>query len=274
MNAADELEMKVTIIIPARFKSTRFPGKPLVELNCFGGVKKSLINLTWEAARKVRGVDDIYVATDDLKISEVVKEFGGKVILTSKNCVNGTERCAEAFEKHSIESDLVVNFQGDAPLTPPSFIEHLIEDMKKKSNTDMATPVLRLDKTAYKNFRLDRKKGLIGGTTVTFDSKGYALYFSKEVIPYLEIEKLSASYLIPAFHHVGVYAYKPKVLKEYVKWKEGKLEKLEGLEQLRFLENGKKIKCVEVDGKGQFFWELNNPEDVERIEKVLKEKSI
>ena len=262
--------MKTVIIIPARFESVRFPGKPLVELDCGMGVKKSLIHLTWEAAKKVRDVDEIFVATDDRRISDAVNEFGGKTIMTSKSCKNGTERCAEAVEKISIKPDIVINFQGDAPLTPPWFVEDLIENIALDPTADMATPVLRLDKETYHNFRIDRKKGLVGGTTVTFDSKGYALYFSKEMIPYFEMEKLNRSGLIPMFHHVGIYAYRPKVLQEYMVWPEGLLESLEGLEQIRFLENNRIIKCVEVDSKGRLFWELNNPQDVERIEKVLQ----
>ena len=263
-------KMKTVIIIPARFQSVRFPGKPLVELNCGMGVKKTLIHLTWESAKQVRGIDEIFVATDDLRISDAVNEFGGKAILTSKSCKNGTERCAEAIEKISTKPDIVINFQGDAPLTPPWFIEALIENIAKDTTVDMATPVLRLDKKSYQNFRTDRKKGLVGGTTVTFDSKGYALYFSKEMIPYFELKKLNRSRLIPMFHHVGVYAYRTKVLEEYMVWPEGLLESLEGLEQIRFLENNRIVKCVEVDAKGRLFWELNNPEDIERIEKVLK----
>ena len=262
--------MKTVIIIPARFESVRFPGKPLVELDCGMGVKKSLIHLTWEAAKKVRDVDEIFVATDDRRISDAVNEFGGKTLMTSKNCKNGTERCAEAVGKISIKPDLVINFQGDAPLTPPWFVENLIKNIAKDPNADMATPVLRLDKETYHNFRTDRKKGLVGGTTVTFDSRGYALYFSKEMIPYFEMEKLNRSELIPMFHHVGVYAYRPKVLQEYMVWPEGFLESLEGLEQIRFLENNRIVKCVEVNSKGRLFWELNNPQDIERIEKVLK----
>ena len=265
--------MKTVIIIPARFQSVRFPGKPLTKLNCGMGIKKSLIHLTWEAAKKVRGADEIFVATDDQRIYDAVNRFGGKAIMTSKSCKNGTERCAEAVEKMSANPDIVINFQGDAPLTPPWFIETLIENIKKDPTSEMVTPVLRLDRKTYHNFRTDRKRGLVGGTTVTFDSQGYALYFSKQMIPYFELEKLNKSDLIPMFHHVGVYAYRPKVLEEYISWTEGFLESLEGLEQLRFLENNRIVKCIEVESKGQLFWELNNPEDVKRIEEVYRAKN-
>ena len=261
--------MKTVIIIPARFQSVRFPGKPLVKLNCGMGVKKSLIQLTWEAANKVRDIDEIFVATDDRRISDAVNEFGGKTVMTSKSCKNGTERCAMVLEDIKLESDVIINFQGDAPLTPPSFVGTLIEVMKQNRNIDIATPVLRLNYSEYKRFQTDRKIGLIGGTTVTFDKNGLAMYFSKEIIPFCDEKKISKASVVPIFQHVGVYAYRPKVLKEYLTWPESELEIIEGLEQLRFLENGKVIKCAEVENKGQVFWELNNPEDVPRIEGEL-----
>lgn len=261
--------MRTIIIIPARFQSVRFPGKPLVQLTSKVGVKKSLINLTWEAAKTVQGVDDVFVATDDQRISDAVNKFGGKVIMTDNWCKNGTERCAMAIRQITSEPDLIINFQGDAPLTPSWFIESLIESMINDEDAEVATPILRFDNETYQNFRADRKKGLIGGTTVTFNNKKYALYFSKEMIPYFENDQLTMPSLIPMFHHVGVYAYRPKVLEEYISWPEGFLESLEGLEQLRFLENNRVVKCIEVDSKGQLFWELNNPEDIERVEAAL-----
>jgi 3-deoxy-manno-octulosonate cytidylyltransferase (CMP-KDO synthetase) len=133
----------------------------------------------------------------------------------------------------------------------------------------MATPVVRLDRLTYGHFIKDRKKGLVGGTTVVFGVDKYALYFSKEVVPFIDLDKLSAEAEIPVFHHVGIYAYKPSALQSYMDWPVGKLEKLEGLEQLRFLENNQLVKCVSVSAHGRVFWELNNPDDVERIEKIL-----
>ena len=134
----------------------------------------------------------------------------------------------------------------------------------------MATPVLRLDEESLNEFRLDRASGRVGGTTAVFDNGGNALYFSKEIIPYFEEKRSKQDKNCPIFHHVGVYAYRPDALKTYMSLPEGPLEQLEGLEQLRFLENGHKVKCVEVDAKGRIFWELNNPEDVERIENAMR----
>ena len=260
--------MKAVIIIPARYGSTRYPGKPLVPLRTREG-KKSLIQLSWEAANKVSGISEIYVATDDKRIEEHAVAFGAKVIQTSSKCKNGTERCAEAVSNARLEAEIIVNFQGDAPLTPSWFVEEIIASLKADKSTDMATPVLRLDRKSYNLFFEDRKSDRVGGTTVVFDKDMYALYFSKELIPFFEISKIEQDKPIPCYHHVGVYAYRKNILREYLSWPESKLEKLEGLEQLRFLSENKKVKCVEVSSRGNVFWELNNPEDVQRIEKVI-----
>ena len=260
--------MKAVIIIPARYGSTRYPGKPLAPLRTREG-KKSLIQLSWEAANKVSGISEIYVATDDKRIEEHAVAFGAKVIRTSSKCKNGTERCAEAVSNARLEAAIIVNFQGDAPLTPSWFVEEIIAGLKADKSTAMATPVLRLDRKSYNLFFEDRKSDRVGGTTVVFDKDMYALYFSKELIPFFEISKIEQDKPIPCYHHVGVYAYRKNILREYLSWPESKLEKLEGLEQLRFLSENKKVKCVEVSSRGNVFWELNNPEDVQRIEKVI-----
>ena len=260
--------MKAVIIIPARYGSTRYPGKPLVPLRTREG-KKSLIQLSWEAANKVSGISEIYVATDDKRIEEHAVAFGAKVIRTSSKCKNGTERCAEAVSNARLEAEIIVNFQGDAPLTPSWFVEEIIAGLKADKSTDMATPVLRLDRKSYNLFFEDRKFDRVGGTTVVFDKDMYALYFSKELIPFFEISKIEQDKPIPCYHHVGVYAYRKNILREYLSWPESNLEQLEGLEQLRFLSENKKVKCVEVSSRGNVFWELNNPEEVKRIEKVI-----
>lgn len=261
--------MKTLILIPARYASTRYPGKPLAALRQPNGTTKTLIQMTWEAARTVAGIDDIWIATDDDRIRTNAKGFGAHVIMTSKSCENGTARCADALARMEVTPDLVINLQGDAPLTPPWFIEALIETMEADPGIAVATPVLRCDALTYGHFVEDRHNGRVGGTTAVFDCKGDALYFSKEVIPYLPEKERENDGPKQVFHHVGVYAYRPKALVAYSGWKAKRLETLEGLEQLRFLENSMKVRCVEVDGRGRVFWELNNPADVARIETVL-----
>lgn len=259
--------MKTAIIIPARYASTRYPGKPLVPLKGADGLSKPLIQRTWETAARINGVDNIFVATDDNRIAECAAGFGGRVIMTSTACANGTERCAEALVKLAEIADIVVNLQGDAPLTPSWFVKALIEAMRERPEVSVATPVLRCDAQTYAHFKADRAAGRVGGTTAVFARDMKALYFSKEVLPYVPEEKTAGT--PPVFHHVGVYAYRPEALHNYVTWAEGPLESHEGLEQLRFLENGEPVICVEVEARGRVFWELNNPVDVARIEKEL-----
>ena len=256
------------IIIPARYASTRYPGKPLVPLKGPDGAK-SLIQRTWEVGISVAPAADVFVATDDSRIADVVAGFGGQVILTDPACRNGTERCADAIAQADLSTDLVVNLQGDAPLTPPWFITDLIAAMHADPAIDVATPVLRCDRATLAHFQEDRRHGRVGGTTAVMDARGQGLYFSKEVIPHVGDQSFDRDADVPVFHHVGVYAYRPRALAQYLAWPEGPLETLEGLEQLRFLENGAALKCVTVQGKGRVFWELNNPADVARIEQVL-----
>ncbi|MGB1484165.1 MAG: cytidylyltransferase domain-containing protein, partial [Paracoccaceae bacterium] len=153
--------MKTSIIIPARYASSRFPGKPLVQLQLPNGAQKSLIELSWQAARAVKGVEDVFIATDDRRIAEAVELFGAKVIMTSEQCANGTERCAEAVERAKLTSDLIVNLQGDAPLTPAWFVEKLIKAMQDDPTAEMATPVLRLDRLTHGHFLEDRRNGRV-----------------------------------------------------------------------------------------------------------------
>lgn len=259
--------MSVLIAIPARYASTRYPGKPLVELTGSTGRSRSLIERSWRAAMKVDGVDRVVVATDDDRIREAAEGFGAEVVMTSDRWRNGTERCAEVLDILG-EHDLVVNLQGDAPLTPPWFIEALIDALGTDESADIATPVLRCDGAALNGFLADRRAGRVGGTTAVFDRRNHAMYFSKEVIPFTA-GHFDDDAETPVFHHVGVYSYRAAPLRAYPTWPVGPLERLEGLEQLRFLENGLQVLCVEVDARGRQFWELNNPEDVPKLEGMM-----
>ena len=260
--------MSVLIVIPARYASSRYPGKPLVALTGATGVSKTLIERAWIAAKSVKGLVRVVVATDDIRIQKAAQDFGAEVIMTSTEAQNGTERCAEAVEQLPVDYDIVVNLQGDAPLTPPWFVEDLIAGMRANPEADIATPVLRCDGETLNALLHDRKAGRVGGTTAVFNADGHALYFSKEVLPYTSDRYEDAS-ATPVFHHVGVYAYRPPSLLAYPAWSAGPLETLEGLEQLRFLEQGRRVLCVEVEAKGRQFWELNNPDDVDRIEAMM-----
>ncbi|OYU38112.1 MAG: 3-deoxy-manno-octulosonate cytidylyltransferase [Pseudorhodobacter sp. PARRP1] len=258
--------MSVLLVIPARYASQRYPGKPLVSLKGPDG-EKTLIMRSWQAAMSVRGIDRVVVATDDMRIRDHAQGFGAEVVMTSTAAHNGTERCAEVAEALP-GFDVVVNLQGDAPLTPAWFVEDLVAGLRAAPDADIATPVLRCDGRALNGFLADRRAGRVGGTTAVFGAGMRGLYFSKEVIPFTG-KTYADTQPTPVFHHVGVYAYRPAALRAYPGWPVGPLEALEGLEQLRFLENGRQVLCVEVDGKGRVFWELNNPSDVPVIEAAL-----
>lgn len=265
--------MSVLLVIPARYASTRYPGKPLVELTGATGMSKSLIHRSWQAAKSVRGIDHVVVATDDMRIKEAAEGFGAEVVMTSETCRNGTERCSEALKNLGGGYDMIVNLQGDAPLTPHWFVEDLVDGLRGAPEADVATPVLRCDGRAHRSFVEDRAAGRVGGTTAVFTRDSHALYFSKEVIPFTG-RTYPDDAPTPVYHHVGVYAYRPDVLHAYADWGEGKLEQLEGLEQLRFMENHRPVLCVEVEARGRQFWELNNPEDVPRLETMMREMNL
>jgi len=262
--------MSVLIVIPARYASTRYPGKPLVGLTGASGTSQTLIERSWLAACEVTGVDRVVVATDDARIRDAAQGFGAEVVMTSEDCQNGTERCAEAHAALGGGFDIIVNLQGDAPLTPHWFVEDLIAGLNADAAAQVATPVLRCDGRALNGFLDDRRAGRVGGTTAVFTADRHALYFSKEVIPFTP-DRYADDADTPVFHHVGVYAYRPEALAAYPGWAAGPLERLEGLEQLRFLEQGHTILCVEVQARGRQFWELNNPQDVPRIEAMMAE---
>jgi 3-deoxy-manno-octulosonate cytidylyltransferase (CMP-KDO synthetase) len=265
--------MPVLIVIPARFASARYPGKPLVHLKGATGASRSLIERSWLAARAVSGVDRVVVATDDDRIKAACDAFGAEVVMTSSDCANGTERCAEAHAALGGGYDVVVNLQGDAPLTPHWFVEELVAGLRAAPDAGLATPVLRCDGATLSSLLADRRAGRVGGTTAVFSASRQAMYFSKEVIPFTA-ETYRDDAPTPVFHHVGVYAYRPAALAAYPTWPVGPLERLEGLEQLRFIENGRAVLCVEVQARGRQFWELNNPEDVPRLEAMMAEMGL
>src|SRR4051794_19546478 len=205
--------MNNVILIPARYQSSRYPGKPLVELKGAGGVTKPLIQRSVEAARRVGGVSSVFVVTDDERIANACSGFGVGVIMTSPECRNGTERCAEALASlHDL--DLVINLQGDALLTPAGFVEALIARMEQDRDALVATPAMRLRSEEVRVLLAEEAAGRVGGTSVVTDTHGYALYFSKRLIPHLPARALDGENS-PVRLHVGVYAYRPDALERY-----------------------------------------------------------
>lgn len=243
------------IVIPARWASSRFPGKPLARL---GG--HTLLARTIAAGREVNGAGRLIVATDDTRIALEAEAAGAEWVMTSPACANGTERVAEAVAALGDAHEIVVNLQGDAPLTPPWFIEALVAAMRADPAIAVATPVLPTPPDHLARLRADRAAGRTGATTAVVRADGNALYFSREVLPHGGAAVL---------HHVGVYAYRRDALLAYPRLPEGEAERAEGLEQLRFLEHGVNVACIEVNARGRDFWEVNHPEDIARVEAIL-----
>jgi len=239
--------MKFVGIIPARYESTRFPGKPLVMIK-----DKPMIQWVYENASKA--LDDLCVATDDDRIYDAVKSFGGKVVKTLPTHQSGTDRCAEAAELLSLETDfdVVINIQGDEPFIQADQIELLKSCFE--SDADIATLVKKID-SAEEIFNPNRPK-------VVLDNDKNALYFSRSPIPHIRGKEEKDWILSHDFWaHIGMYAFRAGVLQEITALKQGKLELAESLEQLRWLENGYKIKTAETHMQSIG---IDTPEDLEK----------
>lgn len=242
-------------IIPARYASTRFPGKPLVEID-----GKTMIRRVCERASGV--ITDVVVATDDDRIYNAVKEFGGNVVMTSDHHRSGTDRCAEALNIYSKSInktfDVVINIQGDEPFIRPEQIE-LLKDCFNDSQTQIATLIKPITDNQVV-FDPNRPK-------VVTDSKGFALYFSRSPIPYIrDKEQTHWSATQIYYQHIGMYAYRSDVLEKLTLLQPGILEKAESLEQLRWLENGYKIKTAITEDET---YGIDTPQDLERIMKLI-----
>lgn len=255
---------QIVAIIPARYASTRFPGKPLYPVRGPDRKDKPLIQWTWETACRVPEVDVVYIATDSDEIAEVSKAFGAMVVMTSPDCRNGTERCADALRKLDGRPQLVVNVQGDAPLTPPDVVSALIARARARTGAAVHTPALRCSLAQFERLEADAHQGIVGATTVVCTAEDRALYFSKQLVPYLPQSARQSD--VPILLHMGIYAYTPDSLDDYVRHPETRLEQLEGLEQLRFLEFGAHVDVVAVNPPAWDIWELNNPSDVPIVE--------
>ena len=260
------------VIIPARYASTRYPGKPLVPLRGANGVAKTLIQRSWECASAIEGSAGVWIATDDQRIASEVEQLGGQVVITSPGCANGTERCAEAVGKIDCDAELIVNLQGDAPLTPHALVLGLVERLRADSASVMATPGVRCSPTTLAHLRADEAAGQVGGTTVAFSRSGRALYFSKRILPFLPPQ--TGNEVTPVHLHLGLYAYRRSALAAYVAAPPSELEQLEGLEQLRFLDLDLPVAVVASDPLAWDPIELNNPSDVSVVEQILNDRGI
>jgi 3-deoxy-manno-octulosonate cytidylyltransferase (CMP-KDO synthetase) len=214
--------MSVVCVIPARYPSVRFPGKPLAMLRGAGGTARSLIERTWRAAQEVDRFDAVYVATDDARIAEAARDFGADVLMTSDTCRNGTERCAEALGLLGDGVEMVVNLQGDAPLTPPWFLDALVEGLEGDSQAALATPILRCDGATLAAFKADRPRGASAAPPRSATARARSISPRRSSPSH---QGLRPDEDTPVFHHVGVYAYRPWALHAYPDWTLGPLER-------------------------------------------------
>lgn len=252
---------RAVIVIPARYGSTRFPGKPLAQIR-----GRSMLERIWRIAKEVKNISEVYVATDDQRIAHAAQAFGAQAIMTPESCRNGTERAYEAVRDLNPRPELIINFQGDAVLTPPWFIQSLVDSMIADPAVQLATPAVRETWEHYQQILESKKSNPFSGTFVTFDRNHNALYFSKSVIPAV---RERGQGLPPVFHHIGIYGYRFSALERYLTLAPGLFEVTEGLEQLRALEHGIPIRVVQVDWKGRTAWAVDSPEDVQRVEAII-----
>ncbi len=247
--------MKVIAIIPARYESTRFPGKPLVKLGT-----KYIIQHVYERVLSSGLFAEIVVGTDDQRIFEAVESFGGKVVLTSKKHESGTDRVAEVCRKlpSCSDADVVVNVQGDEPFV---FREPL-----KKLIAAFDDPLVQVASLMH---RMKKDFDDPNSVKVVCDKEGFSLNFSRKLIPFEQDNKLEQK--PEYFRHIGVYAFRREMLFRFVEMQHGKLEQIEKLEQLRLLENDIRLKMIETDYEGIG---IDTPEDLEKAEKIIATKNV
>ena len=246
--------MKFMAIIPARYASTRFPGKPLAVL---GG--KTVIQRVYEQVSSV--LSEVYVATDDQRIYDCVEGFGGKAVMTREDHKSGTDRIEEAVEKIGTDADVIIDVQGDEPFIQPSQVETLMH-LFDASETQIGT--------LGKLFESMESVENPNSPKIVTDNRGFALYFSRSVIPYIRGKERNDWFgQYPFLKHLGIYAYRREVLAEVTRLPQSSLEKAESLEQLRWLQNGYRIRVglTDVETIG-----IDTPEDLQRAEQFLLEK--
>ncbi len=243
--------MSVLAVIPARYAATRFPGKPLAKL---AGVE--MIRRVYENCLAAESVDKVIVATDDQRIVDFVSAWGGAVQMTSAEHLSGTDRIAEVAAEQ--KNEVVLNMQGDEPLVTGVMLDQILAGFAD-SRAEMGTAALPLGAA--------EDSGDPNLVKVVLDGNGYALYFSRALIPHVRDDDVA----VPFYRHLGIYVYRRDFLLAYPRLQRGMLEQAENLEQLRALENGHRIKVVLLQGRTQ---SVDVPEDVAKVEALLNKNSI
>ncbi len=245
--------LRVLGIIPARYASTRFPGKPLIDI-----AGKTMIQRVYEQAKKCLGFEKIIIATDDQRIKEEALRIGAEVLMTSADHPSGTDRCFEAFEKSDFNADFIINIQGDEPFVIPQQLDALIEilDPEKVELATLAKKITDPGRLIDSN-----------SVKVVFDKNHNAIYFSRHPIPFNRDEPEISNWLAhnAYFKHIGIYAYRSDILKAICKLERSNLEISESLEQLRWIENGYKIKLAFTDLESP---NIDSPADIEKLKNL------
>lgn len=260
--------MSIAIAIPARYASTRFPGKPLAEI-----AGQSMLSRVVDLARGA-DVDDVFVTTEDKRIEAHCQEIGVPCLMTPPSCPTGSDRVLSALRQMETWPDFVINLQGDAPFTPPSVIKALIDAFADKP--EVVTPVHRLSWDDLDRLREAKNTTPFSGTTAILDSNNRALWFSKNILPAMrkEDELRAQGGPSPVYQHMGLYGFRTDILEKFCALPQGRYEQLEGLEQLRMIEHGIKITAVPVDiESGVIQSGIDTPEDLQRAESFLKAQS-
>lgn len=263
--------MNIAIAIPARWGSTRFPGKPLAKI---GGktMLSRVVEIAAETAETFNAIDyinvSIFVTTEDERIGVHCKELGVPCFITSDECKTGSDRVLAALRQMDEWPDFVINLQGDAPFTPPGVLSALIQAFMDDEKLNVVTPVHRLSWDDLDALREAKKTTPFSGSTAVIDKGGKAVWFSKNIIPAIRKED-RAQALSPVYQHIGVYGFRTDVLEKFCALPQGRYEQLEGLEQLRLLENGISIQTVQVEGN-HLQSGIDTPEDLVRAEEMLK----
>jgi 3-deoxy-manno-octulosonate cytidylyltransferase (CMP-KDO synthetase) len=260
--------MKTLIVVPARYGSTRFPGKPLTLIAGRSMVSR-VASMAGQAAAELDDAAHV-VATDDTRIEQHCRTLEIPVVMTDPALPSGSDRALAAAEALGIQPQVVVNLQGDSPFTPPAQII-AVAQAAMTSGADAATPYVRLTWKALDALRAHKLETPFSGTTLTHDVNGRALWFSKIVLPAMRKEAAlrAADDVSPVCRHIGLYAFRLDALRRYVSLPEGYYEQLEGLEQLRLIENGMSIQCVEVVPDQIAIPGIDTPEDVALAERLI-----
>ncbi len=266
--------MNTLIVIPARYGSTRFPGKPLADI-AGQTMLSRVVQLAKKATQNKTNIT-LVVATDDIRIKNHCDEINVQSVMTPLECETGTTRALAAMHALQVEPDFILNLQGDVPLMPPAFITALLDEITHNPSVSMLTPVTQLNWNDLDTLRHNKKTTPFSGTCAILDSQNNALWFSKNIIPAIrkEANYREKSAFSPVFRHIGLYAYSRELLEQYVTWPAGHYEQLEGLEQLRVLEQGHRIRCVKVSSEYPLPSGVDSPEDLQRVEAIIAEHGV